>query len=135
MNIAFVSDFCTPYTTGGVERRYYELSQYLISKGHKVTWFTSRQWEGASEVLIDGIRIRSISGRFQTYRGNRYSGNRRSIRQALIFGLWSIRFLFFREKYDVVDVSQYPFFHIFTGIIYVFKFFIHTKNSSKCHRA
>src|SRR3972149_8182749 len=76
MNIAFVSDFCTPYTTGGVERRYYELSQYLISKGHKVTWFTSRQWEGASEVLIDGIRIRSISGRFQTYRGNRYSGNR-----------------------------------------------------------
>lgn len=118
MNIAFVSDFCTPYTTGGVERRYYELSQYLLSKGHTVTWFTSRQWDGADEHVIDGIRIRSISGRFHTYKGNRYSGDRRSIAQALIFGFWSLRLLFVRDRYDVVDMSQYPLFHIVVGAVY-----------------
>lgn len=118
MNIALVSDFCTPYTTGGVERRYYELSQHLISKGHTVTWFTSRQWPGASDFLHDRIRVRSISGRFHTYKGDRYSGERRSIAQALMFGLWSVRLLFVREKFDIVDVSQYPFFHVAVGAMY-----------------
>ena len=113
MKIAFVSDYSYPYTKGGVETRYYTLARYLINRGHSVTWFTSRQWDGPLEQLVEGIRIRCISGRLQAY-----VGHRRSIWQALVFGLLSTKLLFSPEHFDVVDMSQYPFFHLLVGSLY-----------------
>jgi L-malate glycosyltransferase len=113
MKIAFVSDYSYPYTKGGVETRYYTLAQYLIKKGHSITWFTSRQWDGQPEQLVEGVRIRCISGRLKAY-----AGHRRSILQALTFGLLSTKLLFLPEHFDVLDMSQYPFFHLLIGRLY-----------------
>ena len=35
-----------------------------------------------------------------------------------MFGMWSIRLLFVRDTYDIVEMSQFPFFHIPVGVIY-----------------
>jgi len=113
LNIALVSDFAYPFTPGGVETRYHTLATYLISHGHRVTWFTSRQWDGSPKQIIDGIRIWCISGRLEPF-----GGGRRSIKEALQFGLATLRLLLTRERFDVVDMSQYPFFHLFAGKLY-----------------
>lgn len=116
MNIAFVSDYSYPWTKGGVETRYYTLARYLINQGHLVTWFTSKQWEGASECEVDGIRLIGICPSYQAFT----SEGKRKKSQALLFGLASLKLLFMPDRFDVIDLSQYPFFHCFPGKIYSF---------------
>ncbi len=113
LKVALVSDFCYPFTKGGVESRYYTLAKYLVSKGHCVTWFTSRQWDGAPQQLVEGIRIRCIIDRIDAF-----NGSRRSIKEALQFGVPALGLVLMREQFDVVDMSQYPFFHLFAGKLY-----------------
>jgi glycosyltransferase involved in cell wall biosynthesis len=113
LNIAIVSDFSYPYTKGGVESRYFVLAKYLLSQGHHVTWFTSRQWNGSSEQVVEGIRVYCISKRLQPF-----SGSRRSIIEAIQFGLAAFHLLWVRERFDVMDMSQFPLFHLFAGNLY-----------------
>ena len=114
MNIAFVSDYSYPYTKGGVETRYYTLARYLISRGHRVTWFTSQQWKGPKEQKIEGIRLVGICPAYCAY--NRKG--KRSKTQALLFGLATLKLLIRPNQFDVIDFSQYPFFHSFSIKIY-----------------
>ena len=114
MNIAIVSDFAYPYTKGGAETRYYTLARYLINHGHQVTWFTSKQWDDKSKVILDGINYEAICQ--ENYPYNR-SGNR-SIKQAIIFGISAFKLLTLKQKYDLIDCSQYPIFHLFPGKLF-----------------
>jgi len=114
MNIAFVSDYSYPYTKGGVETRYYALARYLLSRGHRVTWFTSKQWEGAAEHKVEGMRLVSICPAYRTFT----SKGKRAKSQALLFGLATFRLLAMPDRFDVIDVSQYPFFHCFPAKLY-----------------
>jgi len=102
-----VADGAYPYVKGGVEQRYHSLANSLVARGHEVDWYTMKYWDGAPVMIAEGIRYIGIC-RPQSL----YSGRRRSILEALTFGLACLRLLGRSERYDVVDCSQYPFFNV-----------------------
>src|SRR5438034_10129158 len=104
MRIAIVSDAAYPFTKGGAEKRYHGLALQLAAWGHQVDWYTMRYWVGERLLLTDGIRYVGVCRPLPFY-----SGSRRSIREAVIFGLACLRLLGRAERYDVVDCSQHPF--------------------------
>jgi glycosyltransferase involved in cell wall biosynthesis len=108
MRIAFVTDVVYPYIKGGAEKRIYELSRRLAASGHEVHIFSVKWWEGPSVKKENGI----------TYHGvckprNLYEGERRSIIEALAFGLF-VTVPLIREKFDVIDCNQHPYFSMFS---------------------
>ena len=107
MRIAIVSDAAYPFTKGGAEKRYHGLALQLAAWGHQVDWYTMRYWVGERLLLTDGIRYVGVCRPLPFY-----SGSRRSIREAVIFGLACLRLLGRAERYDVVDCSQHPFFSV-----------------------
>jgi glycosyltransferase involved in cell wall biosynthesis len=114
LNVAFISDYSYPYTKGGVETRYYTLAHYLIDQGHQVTWFTSQQWRGKREQEFEGIKLVGICPACRTFDKT----GKRSKKEALLFGLAAFKLLFMPGRFDVFDVSQYPFFHAFPVKLY-----------------
>lgn len=106
IKIAFVSDAVYPYNKGGKEKRLYEISTRLAKRGYEVTIYCMKWWKGFDETLRDGVRLKAICPLYRLY-----SGERRSIRQAKIFGLSTLKLLF--EDFDVVDVDQMPFYPLF----------------------
>ena len=107
MRIAIVADNAYPFLKGGVEQRYHSLAKHLLQRGHEVHWYTVQSWAGSRVLEDDGIRYIGVRRPLPSY-----SRGRRSIRQAVGFGLGCLRLLARRERYDVVDCSQYPFFSI-----------------------
>ncbi|HVZ10875.1 MAG TPA: glycosyltransferase [Candidatus Paceibacterota bacterium] len=109
--IAFVSDAVMPYNMGGKEKRLYEISKRLASRGYDVTIYTMKWWEGKSnEKDLGGVRLRAICKRYPLY-----SGDRRSIFQALAFGVATFKLLF--VEFDALDVDHMPFFPLFSARI------------------
>jgi glycosyltransferase involved in cell wall biosynthesis len=107
LRVAIVSDRAYPFEKGGAEKRYYWLAQHLIERGHQVDWYTVNSWGGERVLTENGIRYVAVCRRM-----HEYSGGRRSILQAMGFALACLRLLARRERYDIVDCSQYPFFSI-----------------------
>ena len=106
MKIAFVSDVVYPYIKGGAEKRFYEFSTRL-SEGNEVHVFSIQWWDGAPLLVRDGITYHGVCRPKKLY-----SGGRRSVREALAFGMALIVPLL-REKFDVIDCNQHPYFSIF----------------------
>jgi len=107
--IAFVSDAVFPFNKGGKEKRLHEIATQLAHAGHQVDVYTMKWWIGRGRThVVDGVRLRAIC----EYRPL-YSGARRSMPQAIIFGLATLRLLF--RRFDVVDVDHMPFFPLFTA--------------------
>lgn len=108
VRVAFVSDGVLPFNTGGKERRLFEITRRLAAAGVEVHVYTMKWWPGPRTLLLDGVHLHAV-GR----RRSLYQGERRSIGQAVLFGLSTIRLL--GARFDVVDVDHMPYFPLFTA--------------------
>jgi L-malate glycosyltransferase len=106
MKIAFVSDAIYPYNKGGKEKRIYELSTRLAKRGHNVHIYCMKWWRGKNTRIEEGVTLHAISKLHPLY-----SGKRRSIRQAVFFGLSCLRLI--NEDFDVIDVDHMPHLVLF----------------------
>jgi L-malate glycosyltransferase len=107
MKIGFVYDAIYPYQKGGGERRIYEVARRLSVRGHEVHIIGMKGWTGADSIKSDGLIYRSLGRSIPLY----HSSGRRSISEALEFGLQALRLLGF-ERFDVLDCGQWPYFHL-----------------------
>lgn len=107
MKIAIVSDAIYPYNKGGKEKRIYEISTRLARRGHQVTLYSMKWWEGADARIDEGVHIKSISPYFPLY-----SGEKRSIREAAFFALHCLKLV--KEDFDVIDVDHMPHLVLFS---------------------
>ena len=108
--IAFVSDAIMPYNKGGKERRLYEISKRLVSETCEAHIYTMKWWDGPKVINHEGVYFHAISKLYPLYRNNR-----RSMSQAVLFGLAVFKLMF--EKFDSLDVDHIPFFPLFSARI------------------
>jgi L-malate glycosyltransferase len=113
MKIGFVYDAIYPYLKGGGERRIYEVARRLSARGHEVHLIGMKGWTGPDSLERDGLIYRSVGRAIPLY----HSSGRRSIREALGFGLQALRLLSF-ERFDVIDCGQWPYFHLLAARVY-----------------
>lgn len=107
MKIAIVTDAIYPYNIGGKERHIYEISTRLAKEGHFTTIYTMKWWKGLESVRLEnGVTLKAISPLYPLY-----SGNRRSIKEAIMFALRCFTLLF--EDFDVIDVDHMPHLILF----------------------
>lgn len=107
MKIAIVSDAIYPYNKGGKEKRIYELSTRLAERGHLVTIYSMKWWDGPDIRIDEGVQIKAISPYFPLY-----SGEKRSIREALLFSIHCLKLL--KEDFDIIDVDHMPHLVLFS---------------------
>lgn len=111
MNITFVSDAIYPYNKGGKEKRLYELSTRMAALGHDVHIYTMHWWKSTQKVRVEnGVTLHAIC-KYQSM----YAGDRRSIKEGVLFGLACFKLLF--VKFEVLDVDHMPFFPIYSAWI------------------
>lgn len=107
LRIAMVSDAIYPYNIGGKEKRIYEVSRRLAAKGHEVTIYTMKWWKGKkTRVMHEGVVHEAISPYYPLY-----SGERRSMREAIFFALHTFKLL--TKKFDVLDADHMPHLVLF----------------------
>lgn len=109
MKIAFVYDAVYPWVKGGAEKRIYEIGRRLVKRGHEVHLFGVKWWEGEDEIEFEGMILHGVCSSRSLY-----TNGRRSIIQALGFSISLFRPLL-KEKFDVIDVSVFPYFSCFTA--------------------
>ena len=115
LKIALVSDTIYPYHKGGKEKRIYELYTRLAKKGHKVTIYSMKWWEGADTRVDDGMQIKAISPYFPVY-----SGRKRSIKAAFLFSLHCLKLV--KEDFDILEVDHMPHLVLFSAkLVALFK--------------
>ncbi len=108
--IAFVSDAVWPYAKGGKEKRLHEISRRLVRADREVHIYTMKWWKGPNVIVREGVFFHSISRLHPLYRHHR-----RSIRQAVWFGLAPLKLMF--VPFDILDVDSMPFFPLMTARI------------------
>jgi len=115
MRICVVYDCLFPYTVGGAERWYRNLSERLVQEGHEVTYLTLRQWERGQKLEIDPrIRVLAVGPRMDLYT----SGGRRRILPPLVFGLGVLAHLLRRgRRYDVLHTCAFPYFSLLAAAV------------------
>lgn len=108
MKLAFVYDAVYPWVKGGAEKRIYELGKRLAEKGNEVHVFGVKWWDGADTIEYDGMALHGVCAPMELY-----VNGRRSISEAIIFSIKLLPHLI-RERFDVIDVSAFPYFSGFT---------------------
>jgi glycosyltransferase involved in cell wall biosynthesis len=108
--IGFVSDGVYPFNKGGKERRLWEITRRLQENGVDVHIYTMKWWTGPTTLDLDGIRLHAICKQRSLYQGER-----RSIIQALMFGLSTLKLIV--ARFDVLDVDHMPYFPLFAARI------------------
>lgn len=103
--IALVTDAIAPFHRGGKEVRYYELAQRLAVHAD-VDVYTMRWWTGDATHREGMVTYHSVSPFLPLY-----SGERRSIRQALVFAVCCLRLL--TADVDVIEADHMPYFPLF----------------------
>jgi glycosyltransferase involved in cell wall biosynthesis len=111
MRIAYVYDVIHPYVPGGVQKRIWELSRRLVARGHEVTLFGMKHWEGQDIVHKEGVRLWGICPPKDLF-----VNDRRSISAALYVGCRALPVLP-RERFDVIDCQNFPYFPCFSAKI------------------
>ena len=106
LRLAVVSDSVAPWNTGGKERRNHELLVRLAARGFTVDVYTMRWWRTPGSLERDGITYHAICPLLPLY-----AGGRRSIVQALVFALASLRVV--TRRFDVLEVDAIPFLQLF----------------------
>lgn len=104
--VAVVTDAVHPYSFGGREIRYHELSRQLSPQAD-VHMYTMHWWDGPRVVTDGTVTLRAITPLIPLY-----SGRRRSMRQAVFFALACLRLLW--RRFDVLHVDHIPQFQLFT---------------------
>lgn len=109
MIISYISDSIYPYNKGGKEKRLFEIATRLAKMGHDVHIYTMHWWSGPEKIRIEhGVTLHAISKHYPMY-----IGDKRSIKEGVLFGLACFRLL--NIKTDVIDVDHMPFFPIFSA--------------------
>ncbi len=111
MKIAYLYDAVYPWVKGGAEKRIYELSRRLASRGHEVHCYGIKWWPGDEDCIIDGVHIHGICAPRQLY-----SGDRRSIREAIAFAGRCLVSL--KGDYDLLDCQAFPYFPCFPAKLF-----------------
>lgn len=109
MRVALVYDAVHPWVTGGGERRFHELAVRLAAAGHEVHWYGMRWWDGPRVVERDGVVLHGVCRARPLYTAT----GRRSVLQALVFGVACLRLL--GARFDVVDCCGFPYFSLFAA--------------------
>lgn len=109
MKIAYVYDVIHPYVIGGVQKRVWELATRLSSKGHHVTVFGMKHWEGKQVTEKNGVRLWGVCPPHPLF-----VNGHRSIKEALYFA-WHLFRPLMKEEYDVIDAANFPYFPCFTA--------------------
>src|SRR4051812_14247765 len=108
MRICVVYDCLFPWTVGGAERWYRNLSERLAADGHHVTYLTLRQWSRAEPPHVPGVEVRAVAPRMELY-----EGRRRRVLPPLVFGAGVFAHLLRRgRRYDVVHTASFPYFSL-----------------------
>jgi glycosyltransferase involved in cell wall biosynthesis len=108
MKIAFIYDAIYPWVKGGAEMRNYEMGKRLSAKGHEIHIFGVKWWEGEDSIEYEKMTLHGVCKAQDLY-----VHGRRSISEALIFAVNLFPALM-REKFDLIDVSVFPYFSCFT---------------------
>jgi len=106
--IAFVSDAVLPFNKGGKERRLWEITRRLAAAGFEVHIYTMKWWSGGKSMTLDGVHLNAIAKHRPLYRRRR-----RSMGQAILFGLATFKLLF--ARFDVLDVDHMPYYPLFAA--------------------
>lgn len=107
LKIALVYDAIYPYSKGGGERRFYEFGKQLVREGCEVHLYGMNYWGKKRVIQKDGLFLHGLCKARPLYQKD----GRRSITQALIFGLSSFKML--KEDFDVIDCCGFPYFSLF----------------------
>jgi len=108
LKIAFVYDAIYPWVKGGAEKRIYEIGKRLAERGDEVHLFGVKWWEGENIIEYEGMTLHGVCAARELY-----INGKRSISEALIFSVKLFKPLL-KEKFDVIDVSVFPYFSCFT---------------------
>lgn len=111
MKIAYLYDAVYPWIKGGAEKRIYELSIRLASRGHEVHCYGIKWWPGNEDCILEGVHIHGICPPRQLY-----SGDRRSIREAMAFAGRCLTSL--KGDYDILDCQAFPYFPCFPAKLF-----------------
>lgn len=103
--VALVTDAIYPYFRGGKEVRYSELARRLAERAD-VHVYTMKWWQGGSTIVRDGVTFHAICPLVPLY-----SGERRSVRQALLFALSCLRLL--GRRFDAIEADHMPYIQLF----------------------
>jgi glycosyltransferase involved in cell wall biosynthesis len=103
-----------PYSKAGREKRLFELSTRLAKSGHEVHIYTMHWWKSSEKTRTEnGVTLHAISKFYPQYKGDK-----RSIKQGILFGLAC--FKLFGVKFDILDVDHMPFFPILSAKVVCF---------------
>ncbi len=108
MKIAFVYDAIYPWVKGGAEMRIHELGKRLSTRGYEIHIFGIKWWEGEDTIKYEGMTLHGVCKARSLY-----VNGRRSISEALVFAVKLFPVLR-KEKFDLIDVSVFPYFSCFT---------------------
>ncbi len=104
-----VYDMIYPFNVGGAEERNYLLAKELIRIGHEVHFFGAKLWKGKDIIVHDDIVMHGV----YTSKGL-YKKSKRTYIEPIIFALKLKKHLF-KEDFDVVDCTAFPYFSVFTS--------------------
>src|SRR6516164_1675430 len=101
--VAVVEDAVGPWSKGGRETRYAALLPRLAARGFEVEVFTMRWWVDQPR---GEVRYTAICPLVPMYKGER-----RSVLQAVLFAISTVRLL--GRSFDVILADQIPNLHLF----------------------
>lgn len=103
--VALVTDAVFPWHRGGKEIRYHEVARRLAAQAD-VHVYTMNWWQGERDRREGGVSFHAISPLLPLY-----SGERRSICQALVFAACCLRLLW--ARFDVLEADHMPYLQLF----------------------
>lgn len=107
-----VYDMIYPFNVGGGEARNYLLAKELIKRGHEVHFFGAKLWEGENTINHEGIIMHGVYSSKSLYKKGR-----RNYTEPITFALKLFSPLF-KEDFDIIDCTAFPFFPAFTCKLY-----------------
>ncbi len=110
--IAFVYDSIYPYIKGGAQKRYYEIGKRLAKDGYDVHLYGMKLWKGSDVIEYEGMKLHGICKPLNLYNSLYTERGKRSIWQAIYFGLHCLKLL--KEDFDVMDCCGFPYFSLFS---------------------
>jgi len=114
MKIAYVYDLIHPFVAGGVQKRIWELSRRLARRGHQVTVFGMKHWQGGDVVSTEGVRLWGVCPPQPLF-----VNGHRSVGESLYFACRVLPPLL-KERFDVVDCQNFPYFPCFPAAVHSF---------------
>ena len=108
MKIAQIRDTIYPYTKGGAQKRVWEISKRLASRGHEVHLFGMKYWDGEDVIVKEGVYLHGVCEPQKLF-----VGGRRSIKGAIFFS-YKVLFPLSKEDFDII-ICDALYLHCFSA--------------------